>query len=159
MKTIYRNMGILQATGQLLHQRQYFFRQHQRLLYPLRGWVSAASGIFACLFILRMGQNLWSPVQSMGTGKFKNLSTFTHILNTFHPKGSFSTVRARSMRNHPGGRFPREIAGGKAQRLVPWQGEDKLSAGEGERWSQPKAINSFSGVLQSNTGEEKEMSW
>lgn len=63
------------------------------------------------------------------------------------------------MCGHPGGRLPHEIAGGKAQRLVPWQGEDKLGAGEGERWSRPKAINSLSGVPQSNPGAEKEMSW
>ena len=57
-----------------------------------------------------------------------------------------------------GWKAPREIAGGKAQRLVPWQGADKLGAGEGERGSQPKAINSRSGAPQSNTGEEKERS-
>lgn len=59
---------------------------------------------------------------------------------------AIAPVTARSMCNHPGGRLPREIAGGKAQRLVPWQREDKLGAGGGERWSQPKAINSLSGV-------------
>lgn len=100
-----------------------------------------------------------SAAKQHGQREIRKLGTFTHILNMFHPKGSFSTVRARSMCNHPGGRLPCEIAGGKAQRLVPWQGEDKLGAGEGERWSQPKAINSLSGVPQSNTGEEKEVSW
>lgn len=56
------------------------------------------------------------------------------------------------MCNHPGGRLPHEIAGGKAQRLVPWQREDKLGAGGGERWSQPKAINSLSGALRAALG-------
>lgn len=59
---------------------------------------------------------------------------------------AIAPVTARSMCNHPGGRLPREITGGKAQRLVPWQREDKLGAGGGERWSQPKAINSLSGA-------------
>lgn len=99
-----------------------------------------------------------SPAKEHSRGKFRKLSAFTHFLNMFHPKGNFSPVTARSMCNHPGGRLPHEIAGGKTQRLVPWQREDKLRAGEGERWSQPKAINSLSRVPQSRTGEEKERS-
>lgn len=97
-----------------------------------------------------------SPAKEHGQREIQELSVFTHFLNMFHPKGSLSTVAARSMCSHPGGRLPREIAGGKAQRLVPWQREDKLRAGDGERWSQPKAINSLSGVPLSNTGEENE---
>lgn len=54
-----------------------------------------------------------------------------------------------------GWKLPREIAGGKAQRLVPWQREDKLGAGGGERWSQPKAINSLSGASEQLWEEEE----